>query len=147
MGRPSKYDKSIVVECKCGCKQLRPKYDTKNRIREYVYGHSPKGRFDDTNARANHNQWNGGTSVNDSGYIIEKRWGHPRAHNGYVRQHVLAVEDFLTGNLGYQVYLSKELVVHHKNHNRTDNRIENLEVISSNSNHVKLHAKIRYGPT
>ena len=41
-----------------------------------------------------------------------------------------------------QLYLNKKLeiweVVHHKNKNKEDDRIENLEVIDA-SNHVSLH--------
>jgi hypothetical protein len=36
-------------------------------------------------------------------------------------------------------YLSPEFIVHHKNGNRLDNRVENLEVMSL-SDHQRMHA-------
>jgi len=32
-------DRTIMVSCKCGCGQLRPKYDKKGRERKYIKGH------------------------------------------------------------------------------------------------------------
>lgn len=59
---------------------------------------------------------------NKSGYILILKPEHPRAHNGYVLEHILVMEDFL----GRKV-VSPE-TVHHKNGKRDDNHIENLEL-------------------
>lgn len=34
-----------MVECACGCGQMRPKYDKKGRRRYFIAGHSKKGQF------------------------------------------------------------------------------------------------------
>jgi len=75
---------------------------------------------------------NGGR-YKDGGYIKIKSPGHPYGdHNHYVQEHRLIVEK----NLGR--YLDPQEVVHHINHIRTDNRIENLMVMSK-TEHMSLH--------
>lgn len=60
---------------------------------------------------------------------------HPHAtKNGYVLLHRVVVENHL-GRV-----LSDDEVVHHKDRNKFNNNIENLEVLT-NSEHAKLHAK------
>ena len=54
----------------------------------------------------------------------------------YVRQNRLVMENAI-GRL-----LNDDEVVHHKNFDTTDDRIENL-LLLTNSEHIKLHAKIR----
>ena len=62
---------------------------------------------------------------------------HPnRTVNNYVLMHRVVMENAL-GRL-----LTGSEVVHHKNHNKHDNRIENLEVMTK-SNHAKHHAEDR----
>src|SRR4030042_1407189 len=42
----------------------------------------------------NHPSWKGGVITRKDGYMYEIRHGHPRANNGYVRQHILVWEDY-----------------------------------------------------
>lgn len=86
-------------------------------------------------------RWNGGrTTASNGGYIMLKAPNHPRAtKGGYVREHRLVLEQ----HLGRYLLPSED--VHHINGVKTDNRIENLEVISSRSEHVRLeHQKGTY---
>ena len=55
--------------------------------------------------------------------------------NGYIAEHRLVLEKKLGRYL-----LSKE-ITHHINHNKLDNRQENLIILSSQSKHRSLHAK------
>jgi uncharacterized C2H2 Zn-finger protein len=58
--------------------------------------------------------------------------GHPRAtKNGYVLEHRVVLENHL-GRL-----LSPDEVVHHKDGNKKDNRVENLEALGGD--HVRIH--------
>lgn len=69
------------------------------------------------------------------GYVLEYRPKHPFCNFwGYVPVHRLVLEN------KYGVILNpKESEVHHKNGDKTDNRIENLELLSS-SDHSRTHA-------
>ena len=67
------------------------------------------------------------------GYIVVSLPEHPKAMNGrYVFEHRIVMENFL-GRL-----LESDEHVHHINENRSDNRVENLQVMKV-SDHVKLH--------
>ena len=67
------------------------------------------------------------------GYILRRIPGHPQADvNGYVLEHRLVME----AHLGR--YLTREEICHHRNGDKTDNRIENLEIMSR-ADHARLH--------
>lgn len=68
------------------------------------------------------------------GYIYILSKGHPFGdRDGYVLEHRLVMEK----SLGR--FLEPNEVVHHKNKERGDNRIENLEIHSSQSAHMSEH--------
>ena len=76
---------------------------------------------------------NGKTFLN--GYIAVYMPEHPRAFriNGCVYEHFLIAEQIL----GRQ--LKAEECVHHINHNRTDNRKENLMIFKTSKDHICFH--------
>lgn len=77
--------------------------------------------------------WRGGR-VMSRGYVLVYLPDHPDADvRGYVPQHRLVMESMVGRRL------RPEEIVHHKNHARTDNRPENLELFSSNLEHVRHH--------
>lgn len=87
-----------------------------------------------------HPNWKGGRLISGSGYILVYCPEHPyakRVHKsgGYVWEHRLIMEI----KLGR--YLHPSEVVHHKNKNKTDNRIENLVLFASNGDH--LHQELK----
>lgn len=70
-------------------------------------------------------------SKGDYDYAVVK--GHPNAtKNSYVLHHRIVMENHLNR------LLNSNEVVHHKNGNKKDNRIENLELLTS-SEHSTLH--------
>lgn len=69
----------------------------------------------------------------DDGYITVYYPDHPDATNdGYVMQHRLIMEQHIGRRL------EKNEVVHHKNRNRADNRLENLQLMTA-SEHMSMH--------
>lgn len=83
--------------------------------------------------------------VNKFGYIKLYIPEHPFADEyGWVLEHrVIAEKHLMTAKHSIEIngkpYLSPECVVHHRNFDRADNRVENL-VIMSKSEHQSLHA-------
>ena len=70
--------------------------------------------------------WAGGRNKNTDGYILIYKPEHPSYKKNYVPEHRLNMEE----KIGR--YLIDEEIVHHINGIRDDNRIENLELWSTN---------------
>ena len=78
-------------------------------------------------------RWKGGRATDSDGYILLKMTDHPFANNkGYVREHRIEVERSLNR------FLQPHEVVHHINHLKDDNRIENLQLLSGVGEHTVL---------
>lgn len=78
--------------------------------------------------------WRGGKPVTRFGYRLVRDPAHPRAHShGYVLEHVKIAEEMIGRRL------RPDEVVHHKNGIRTDNRMENLAVMTRRE-HTRHHA-------
>ena len=76
--------------------------------------------------------WKGGIEKHKRGYLLQYAPNHPNAINGKVMQHRLIFEKHIGR------YLEKNEVIHHINENKTDNRIDNLELMNR-STHAKYH--------
>lgn len=87
---------------------------------------------------AGHHAWKGGRQVDLGGYVRLHTPNHPNADaKGYVLEHRLKMEK----KLGR--YLTADEVVHHRNDNPSDNRIQNLQLFPDNAAHKAHHMKNR----
>lgn len=101
--------------------------DTKKKISD-----SHKGKF------IYPSHFGGHKKKRSDGYIAVYCPDHPNVNkDGYVMEHILVMEEAIGR------YLTKDEVVHHKNHKRNDNRLENLELMTF-KDHAKLHMKERW---
>lgn len=78
-------------------------------------------------------KWRGGRLVGPGGYVLIYAPDHPNNCKGYVQEHRLVME----AHLGR--YLKPTECVHHFNHDRQDNRLENLELMNSWAEHQRRH--------
>lgn len=91
--------------------------------------------------------WKGGVTSHADGYVYRHARDHPFASNGYVFEHRLVMEEWLRANdpdspflirLGDQLYLSPDFVVHHRDEDKANNCIENLECMTP-ADHRRHH--------
>jgi len=80
----------------------------------------------------NNPNWNGGKRTS-MGYVLIYKPEHPnRGKYPYIQEHRLVMEKLLGR------YLTKEERVHHINYKKDDNRIENLYLCKTKSEHQKI---------
>lgn len=93
-----------------------------------------KIQYPDGTFGVNSPRWKGGRKIaNSRGYIHIYSPEHPfKTKAGYVMEHRLVMEK----KIGR--YIKKGEIVHHINHDKTDNRPENL-AIKKNGQHIKDH--------
>src|SRR5258708_1731909 len=89
---------------------------------------------------ADNPNWKGGRSIASNGYVLVKNPHHPLADiRGYVYEHRVVAE----GKIGRYLLPGEE--VHHINHDKADNRPENLMVAASHAHHRREHRRLESG--
>lgn len=80
----------------------------------------------------------GHTKEQNKGYVLAYAPKHPHAHSdGYVMLHTVIMERAIGR------YLHDDEVVHHINHDRKDNRLENLQLMNKKE-HRSMHMRERH---
>lgn len=113
--------KNVLIACACGCGDIRRLKDGHGRTFFYIQNH-PNSRAFKTGI--NNPAWSGGKILNTRGYVMVRLPNHPQAQAGYVLEHRLVMEQHL------KRALDPLEDVHHINGIITDNRIENLQLLS-----------------
>jgi HNH endonuclease len=80
--------------------------------------------------------WRGGRYIKAEGYVVVYNPTHPYKNNfGYIREHRLVMEQHLGR------YLKPDEYVHHKDGNKQNNHISNLELITPSKHSILHHPK------
>lgn len=104
----------------------------------WKFSEETKRKISESNRGEKNYHWKGGRyfdSLNKYYYVIAKEHPNRRA-NGYILEHRFIVEK----NIGR--LLNKNEIIHHINLDTTDNRIENLYLYKSASEHKKVHYQL-----
>lgn len=109
--------------CECGCNQV-----CNNR---FVLGH---------NVKVNHPNWKSDIKIHQ-GYILVRKKHHPYCdYKGFVKLHRIIYEIHLSLLNGIRTVLHPSILVHHKDENKQNNSIQNLELVLR-STHMSIHFK------
>lgn len=132
----------------CAVKRFKTHYCSKKchyeAKREYMKGE--KNHQYGLRGRANAS-WKSDVKNTNFGYIMIRNMEHPFCDKqGWVFEHRLVAEKFLLTDensieLNGVRYLKPEYEVHHKNFDRKDNRVENLEILTHRE-HKTIHNRL-----
>ncbi len=121
------------------------RYRERKKIAKYgpeAAGKDMRGRHGNCSGPKNA-RWNGGRIITSQGYVAVRvahehphAWGPPGSRHKYAYEHIIVA----VGYLGRP--LAEDELVHHRSGDKTDNRWENLEILSR-SEHAKCHDKQR----
>lgn len=101
-----------------------------NCASRYIYRGPLKGR----QIGKTHWNWKGGIEFKGQYRLIYSP-NHPRAHRGKVYEHILIMEEHIGRPL------TEHERIHHIDHNKRNNNIQNLRLIANQADHARLHTK------
>lgn len=123
---------------------------TRRKLSESLKGHPPRTSYivsEETRRKISEanrgrvykpSKYGGHTKKRKDGYVYVYLPEHPySSKDGYVMEHILVME----AHIGH--YITRDYVVHHKNHIRDDNRIENLQLMTFRE-HAGFHMRERH---
>lgn len=126
-------------------KQVKPNVELSEKMEKREVGQ--KRTFPGTGKRSHlvgdaskigssNGHWKGGVVTKKDGRTLLHRPDHPFcSKDGYVLRYRIVMEEHLGR------HLKPSEIVHHKNHDHTDDRIENLEIMDRGE-HMKIHGNL-----
>jgi len=123
--RTSDWLNSDLIFCECGCKEKIHSIRSDGQPAKFKKGH-------------NGANWKGGRSIDGDGYVTLWMPQHHRAQsNGRVYEHIDVWEK------AHKACLLSCGIVHHKDHNKTNNNPNNLEAMMRSA-HITIHKPHTY---
>lgn len=128
-----KFLKEQLIECSCGCGELIPIINSRNKYAKYKTGHNMR--------RGNQSPaWKGGKIITSKGYKLIHVPDHPYCDSrGYVFEHRLVYEAYLTKLNGIKTILHPSIIIHHLDHNKLNNKLNNLILTNRKEHLIKYH--------
>ncbi len=118
--------------------ERQKRYRRKKHLEKYGHLENMTGKHKNHTRGSAHPRWNNDRIISSHGYVlIRVEKNHPHAFgNGYAYEHLLVW--IAAGNPPF----ATSNILHHINNDKTDNRIENLELMT-NSEHRRFHALLQ----
>jgi transposase-like protein len=117
-----------LIECHCNCGSLILDTNEYGDKRSFINGHQNRG--------IKNPRWKGGRYHRDGWYILVYLPNYPRTnYRGYILEHIVVYETF------NKCCLLSWVILHHKDGNRQNNNISNLEPMTRDV-HARLHNEI-----
>jgi hypothetical protein len=127
-----------MSSCACGCAQTFERKMIRGHEQRYIHGHNERGKKHDyfiKKSGKDHPNWKGGRIRTNQGYYLLYLPDHPLCESkGYVLEHRYVWEQY---NIAILLPWAE---VHHKDKNRDNNNIDNLEAMTY-SQHLSLHKR------
>lgn len=124
----AQWKKSKYCSLKCAKKDIKVTPEMVERLRKIATGikqsEETKIKRGLYKTGEEHYLWKGGVTKDDNGYLRNNK-SKERVHRAIMEKHI-----------GRKLHYNE--IVHHINHNKLDNRIENLQIVSR-AEHVRLH--------
>lgn len=115
----------------------KEKISNANKNNSYAKGNKASDETKEKIRKSRLKKGVGHKKLRKDGYIAIYFPDHPKSNKeGYIMEHILVMECYIGR------WLKEDEVVHHKNKIRSDNKIENLELMSFKE-HASLHSKER----
>lgn len=134
--KPSQLKKNTHITCSVQCL---------NKLKQSIYKSKSNPNYGNTKHKSE--LWSGDDILTSSGYIKIYKPDHPLCDKyGRILEHRFNAEKIATMEQKESIngtwVLKKKLDVHHKDLCKTNNNLENLEILSR-SEHAKIHADLK----